>query len=96
MRLGHNVKYTGSMSRLPILVSECSRGIHLERRACQIGLNSAADSTVESDQVRTALESGLPSLDTADDGHLVLKAPDCLPSLLLSLTRPANLRTAFS
>ncbi len=29
--LGHNVEYTGSMSRLPILVLECSKGSHLER-----------------------------------------------------------------
>ncbi len=36
--LGHNVQYTGSMSRLPILVPECSKGSHLERRACQTGL----------------------------------------------------------
>ncbi len=28
--LGHNVEYTGSMSRLPILVLECSKGGHLE------------------------------------------------------------------
>ncbi len=26
MILGHNVEYTGSMSRLPILVLECSKG----------------------------------------------------------------------
>ncbi len=31
MILGHNVEYTGSMSRLPILVLECSKGGHLER-----------------------------------------------------------------
>ncbi len=30
MILGHNVEYTGSMSRLPILVLECSNGGHLE------------------------------------------------------------------
>ncbi len=30
MILGHNVEYTGSMSRLPILVLECSNGDHLE------------------------------------------------------------------
>ncbi len=30
MILGHNVEYTGSMSRLPILVLECSKGGHLE------------------------------------------------------------------
>ena len=35
MILGHNVQYTGSMSRLPILVLECSKGSHLERGACQ-------------------------------------------------------------
>ena len=29
--LGHNVKYTGSMSRLPILVLGCTKGDHLER-----------------------------------------------------------------
>ncbi len=28
--LGHNVEYTGSMSRLPILVPECSKGRQLE------------------------------------------------------------------
>ncbi len=28
--LGHNVEYTGSMSRLPILVLECSKGRQLE------------------------------------------------------------------
>ncbi len=28
--LGHNVQYTGSMSRLPILVLECSKEGHLE------------------------------------------------------------------
>ncbi len=28
--LGHNVEYTGSMSRLSILVLECSKGGHLE------------------------------------------------------------------
>ncbi len=28
--LGHNVEYTGSMSRLPILVLECSKGGHQE------------------------------------------------------------------
>ncbi len=28
---GHNVQYTGSMSRLPILVLECSKGSYLER-----------------------------------------------------------------
>ena len=27
--LGHNVVYTGLMSRLPILVLECSKGDHL-------------------------------------------------------------------
>ncbi len=30
VRLGHHVEYTGSMSRLPILVPECSKGSHLE------------------------------------------------------------------
>ena len=33
--LGHNVDYTESMSRLPILVPECSKGGHLERGPCQ-------------------------------------------------------------
>ena len=33
--LGHNVEYTGSMLRLPILVLECSKGSHLERGPCQ-------------------------------------------------------------
>ncbi len=28
--LGHNVQYTGPMSRLPILVLECSKEGHLE------------------------------------------------------------------
>ncbi len=28
--LGHNLEYTGSMSRLPILVLECSKGRQLE------------------------------------------------------------------
>ncbi len=28
--LGHDVEYTGSMSRLPILVLECSKEGHLE------------------------------------------------------------------
>ncbi len=28
--LGHNVEYTGSVSRLPILELECSNGGHLE------------------------------------------------------------------
>ncbi len=27
--LGHNVEYTGPMSRLPILVPECSKGTQL-------------------------------------------------------------------
>ncbi len=40
MILGHNVEYTGSMSRLPILVLECSKGGHLEGGACQTGLKS--------------------------------------------------------
>ncbi len=30
--LGHNVEYRAAM---PILVLECSKGTHLERRACQ-------------------------------------------------------------
>ncbi len=30
MILEHNVEYTGSMSRLPNLVLECSKGGHLE------------------------------------------------------------------
>ncbi len=30
MILEHNIEYTGSMSRLPILVLECSKGGHLE------------------------------------------------------------------
>ncbi len=30
MILGHNVEYTGSVSRLSILVLECSKGGHLE------------------------------------------------------------------
>ena len=30
MFLGHNVEYTESMSRLPILALECSKGGHLE------------------------------------------------------------------
>ncbi len=38
--LGHNVEYTGSMSRLPILVLECSKGGHLEGGPCQTGLKS--------------------------------------------------------
>ena len=33
--LGHNVEYTGSMSRLPILELEGSKGSHLERGPCQ-------------------------------------------------------------
>ncbi len=33
--LGHNVEYTGSMSRLPILVLECSNRSQLEREPCQ-------------------------------------------------------------
>ncbi len=35
--LGHNVEYTGSMSRLLILVPECSKGSHPEGggAACQ-------------------------------------------------------------
>ena len=33
--LGHNVEYTGSMSRLPILVLECSKGSHLEGGAAK-------------------------------------------------------------
>ncbi len=28
--LGHNVEYTGSMLRLPVMVLECSKGSHLE------------------------------------------------------------------
>ena len=36
--LGHNVEYTGSTSRLPILVLECSNGGHLEWGPCQKGL----------------------------------------------------------
>ncbi len=37
MILGHNVEYTGSMSGMPILVPECSKGSHLEGEggACQ-------------------------------------------------------------
>ncbi len=38
--LGHNAEYTGSMSRLPILVLECSKGGHLEGGSCQTGLKS--------------------------------------------------------
>ena len=35
--LGHNVEYTGSMSKLLILVPECSKGSHPEGGgACQI------------------------------------------------------------
>ncbi len=33
--LGHNVQYTGSMSRLPILVLECSKERQLEGGAHQ-------------------------------------------------------------
>ncbi len=33
--LGHNVQYTESMSRLPILVLECSTEGHLEGGQCQ-------------------------------------------------------------
>ncbi len=33
--LGNNVEYIGSMSRLPILALECSKGSHLEREPCQ-------------------------------------------------------------
>ncbi len=33
--LGHNVQYTGSMSRLPILVLECSKEGHLDRETRQ-------------------------------------------------------------
>ena len=33
--LGLNVEYTGSMSRLPILVLECSKGTDLGGGACQ-------------------------------------------------------------
>ncbi len=40
MILGHNVEYTGSMSRLPNLVLECSIGGHLEGGPCQTGLKS--------------------------------------------------------
>ncbi len=29
--LGHDVEYRDSMSRLPILVPECSKGSHMER-----------------------------------------------------------------
>ncbi len=32
---GTHVEYTGSMSRLPILVLKCSKGGHLERDPCQ-------------------------------------------------------------
>ncbi len=32
--LGHIVEYTGSMSRLPILVPECSKGTHLNEEPC--------------------------------------------------------------
>ncbi len=39
------------------------------------------ENPAESDQVRKALESRLPSLTSADDGH-----PDCLLSLLMALT----------
>ncbi len=35
VRLGRNVEYTWSMSRLPILELECSKGSHLEREPCQ-------------------------------------------------------------
>ncbi len=41
--LGHNVGYTGSMSRLPILVLECSKGVskggHQERGGMPGGLD---------------------------------------------------------
>ncbi len=33
--LGHNVEYTGSTSRVPILVLECPIGSYLERELCQ-------------------------------------------------------------
>ncbi len=36
--LGHNVQYIGSVSRLPILVLECSEGGQLEGGPCQTGL----------------------------------------------------------
>ncbi len=35
--LGHNIEFTGSMSRLPILAPECWNGRQLEG-ACQAGL----------------------------------------------------------
>ncbi len=37
MILSHNVQYRASLSGLPILVPECSKGGHLEREACQRG-----------------------------------------------------------
>ncbi len=35
---GHNIEHRGSMSRLHILVLECSKERQLERGACQAGL----------------------------------------------------------
>ncbi len=40
MILGHNVECTAAMPRLPILMLECSKGSHLERRACLTGLTA--------------------------------------------------------
>ncbi len=40
MILGHNVEYTGPMSRLPGLVLDCSKGGHVEGWPCQTGLKS--------------------------------------------------------
>ncbi len=37
MILGHNVEYRASLSGLPILMSQCSKGGHLEREAHRRG-----------------------------------------------------------
>ncbi len=39
MILGHNVGCRDTMSRLPILVLDCSKGSHLESGTCQRDLN---------------------------------------------------------
>ncbi len=51
MILGHNAEHTVSMSRLPILVLECSKGRHLETRPCQTGLKFGLFEGVNIDKI---------------------------------------------
>ncbi len=49
--LGHNVEYTGSMPRLPILALECSKGGHLERGGMPKGLEIWPFQGVNADEI---------------------------------------------